>query len=282
MAGLTIPDLRKAPIGAGEITIGELWQRTDGYTSYRISYPADGLRLTGLIHIPDGDGPFPVIIANRGTIARDIYQPGMDSRAFSDLAARNGYLVLAPDFRGYAGGDDGPNAFYSGYIKDVLYLIPLAQRLPQARPGKVGMWGHSRGASVTIAALTISDQIAAAVAYAPAPADLAADYDRRFRNSGGMPGTQTWPFTPADDPESYRRVSPITYLDAVTTPVQLHHGTADTTVDASASVAIRDALVAVGQSPELYLYEGAGHAFTGNDYDRYARRTLAFFNTYMR
>lgn len=135
---------------------------------------------------------------------------------------------------------------------------------------------------MTIAVLTISDQIAAAVAYAPAPADLAADYARRFRNSGGALDTQTWPFTPADDPESYRRVSPIAYVDAVKTPLQLHHGTADTTVDASASVAIRDALVAVGQSPELYLYEGAGHALTGNDYDRYAQRTLDFFNTYVR
>src|SRR5262245_32969978 len=95
-AGLTIPDLRSRRFGDGEITVGDVWQRGSGYTSYRISYLVDGLRLTGLLHRPDGDGPFPVIIANRGTIARDIYQPGMDSRAFSDLMARNGFLVVAP------------------------------------------------------------------------------------------------------------------------------------------------------------------------------------------
>ena len=115
VAGLTIPELRARPVGAGAITVGEVWNQTAAYTSYRISYPADGLTLTGLLHVPAGAGPFPVIIANRGTIARDIYQPGMDSRAFSDLMARNGYLVVAPDFRGYAGGDDGPNQFYTGY-----------------------------------------------------------------------------------------------------------------------------------------------------------------------
>ena len=80
------------------------------------------------------------------------------------------------------------------------------------------MWGHSRGASVTIAALTISDQIAAAVVYAPAPADLAQDYARRLRQSGGNPGSSTWPFLPDQNPDAYRRISPINYLDAVSAP----------------------------------------------------------------
>jgi len=282
VAGLTIPDLRALEFGAGEITVGELWQRGAGYTSYRISYPAGDLRLTGLIHIPDGEGPFPVIIANRGTISREIYQPGMDSRAFSDLMANNGYLVIAPDFRGYAGGDDGPNPFYTGFYIDVLALIPLAQRLPQARPGKLGMWGHSRGASVTVAALTISDQIAAAVVYAPAPAYLAEDYWRRFRNTGGNPGGDTWIFTPDQDPAAYRRISPITYFDAVDATVQLHHGDADTTVDSSASAAIAAELRAQGKDVTLHIYEGQGHALQGAAYDLYAQRTLEFFAEHLK
>ncbi|MBA3471493.1 MAG: prolyl oligopeptidase family serine peptidase [Herpetosiphonaceae bacterium] len=281
VAGLTIPDLRARPVGAGEITVGAIWNQAAGYTSYRISYPADGLTLTGLLHVPAGDGPFPVIIANRGTIARDIYQPGMDSRAFSDLMARNGFLVVAPDFRGYAGGDDGPNQFYTGYYMDVIGLIPLAQKLPLARPGKVGMWGHSRGGSATIAALTVSDQIAAAVVYAPAPADLAQDYARRFRQSGGNPGGGTWPFPPDANLEAYRRVSPITYFAAISAPVQLHHGTADSTVDESASVAMAETLRALGKEVTLHLYEGGGHALQGDAYNLYAERTLEFFRRHL-
>jgi dipeptidyl aminopeptidase/acylaminoacyl peptidase len=277
VAGLTIPDLRALRYGDGEISIGEVWIDGPNYTTYRISYPAGDLRLTGLLHVPDGPGPFPLIIANRGTIARERYQPGMDSRAFADYMVRRGYLVAAPDFRGYAGGDDGPNPFYTGYYQDVLYLIPLAQRLPMARPGKVGMWGHSRGASATIAALTVSDQIAAAVVYAPAPADLAADYARRYRATGGDPGAATWPFPPEADPAAYARVSPMTYLDAVSAPVMLHHGTADTTVDSSASVAIADALRAAGKDVTLHLYEGGPHTLQGAQERLYLERTLAFF-----
>ncbi len=281
VAGLTIPDLRARTYGAGEISIGEVYLRGPNYTTYRISYPADGLRLTGLLHVPDGAGPFPVIIANRGYIAPERYQPGMDSRAFADVMVRNGYLVVAPDYRGYGGGDNGPNPFYTGYYADILHLIPLAQALPMARVGKVGMWGHSRGASITVAALTVSDQIAAAVVYAPAPADLAADYERRRRQSSNRLGDDTWPFPPDQNPEAYRRVSPINYLDAVSAPVMLHHGTADTVVDASASIAIADALRAAGKDVTLHLYEGGPHTLRDAQERLYFQRTLEFFRQHM-
>jgi dipeptidyl aminopeptidase/acylaminoacyl peptidase len=282
VAGLTIPDLRARSYGEGEITIGEVWASGTGYTSYRISYPAEGLRLTGLLHVPDGSGPFPVIIANRGYIAPERYQPGMDSRALADFMARNGYLVVAPDYRGYGGGDDGPNPFYTGYYADVINLVPMAQRLPMARPGPVGMWGHSRGASITVAATTIiSDQIAAAVVYAPAPADLAADYARRYRQSGGNPGSDTWPFPPEANPEAYQRVSPINYFAGIDTPVMLHHGTADTVVDVSASEAIAAALQAAGQDVTLHRYEGGGHTLVGAQDQHYLARTLEFFRLHL-
>ncbi|GAB4178223.1 MAG: alpha/beta fold hydrolase [Roseiflexaceae bacterium] len=285
MAGLRITDLRErwasGTYGAGEITIGEVYNRGRGYTTYRISYPSDQLRLTGLLHVPDGDGPFPVIIANRGHIDRERYQPGMDSRAFSDYMAQRGYLVVAPDYRGYAGSDDAPNPFYVGYINDTLHLIPLAQKLPMARPGTVGMWGHSRGGSITVATMTISDQIGAAVIYAPAPADLAEDYARRFRQSGGNPGSDTWPFPPEQDAAAYQRVSPIYYFADVTAPVMLHHGTADTTVEASASIRIAEQLRALGKDVTLHLYEGQGHALRGEAERQYFERTLAFFQQHI-
>lgn len=280
VAGLTIADLRARSYGGGAITIGEYWNSGPGYTSYRMSYPCDGLTLTGLVHIPDGEGPFPLIIANRGYIAPERYVPGMDSRDFADFMASNGYLVVAADYRGYGGGDNGPNLFYTGYYADILNLIPLAQALPMARPGKVGMWGHSRGASITVAAATITDQIAAAVVYAPAPADLAEDYYRRVRQTGGDPGSDTWPFPPEENPEAYARVSPINYMDGVQTPVMLHHGTADSVVDVSASVAIAEALRAAGKDVTLHLYEGGEHTLVGEQAALYYSRTLEFFRAH--
>lgn len=283
VAGLTIPDLRAQSYGAGDITIGEVYLNGPNYTTYRIRYPAGDLQLTGLLHVPAGTGPFPVIIANRGYISPERYLPGMDSRTLADVMVRNGYLVVAPDYRGYAGGDDGPNPFYTGYYQDVLHLVFQAQRLPMARPGSVGMWGHSRGASITVAVNTIiPEQLAASVVYAPAPADLAEDYARRFRNSGGNPGTETWPFPPEANPAAYERVSPINYLDVVQAPMMLHHGTADTVVDASASTALAAALEAAGKDVTLHLYEGGPHTLIGADEQLYLSRTVEFFDTHLR
>src|SRR5262245_15793963 len=50
VAGLTIDDLRKREFGEGAIEIGDVYRRARGYTTYRISYSVDGLRLTGLLH----------------------------------------------------------------------------------------------------------------------------------------------------------------------------------------------------------------------------------------
>jgi dipeptidyl aminopeptidase/acylaminoacyl peptidase len=281
VAGLAIDDLRARTWGGGSIQIGKIWRRGPGYTTYRITYPADTLRLTGLLHVPNGTGPFRVIIANRGYIAPERYQPGMDSRVIADYLVRNGFMVVAPDYRGYGGGQAGPNPFYTGYYADILHLIPLAQALPKAKPGKVGMWGHSRGASITVAALAVSDQIGAAVVYAPAPADLAEDYARRRRQGSNRSQDDTWPFAPDADPQAYRRVSPINYLGYVSAPVLLHHGTRDTTVDSSASVAIADALRAAGKDVTLHLYEGGPHTLTGRQEQLYLERTLAFFRKHV-
>jgi dipeptidyl aminopeptidase/acylaminoacyl peptidase len=205
----------------------------------------------------------------------------MDSRVFADFMVRNGFLVVAPDYRGYGGGDAGPNPFYTGYAVDTLNLIALAQRLPMARPGKVGMWGHSRGGSITTTAITLSDQIAAAVIYAPAPADLAQDYERRRRQSGGRADSDTWPFPPQEDPAAYARVSPATYLDRVSAPVMLHHGTADTTVVSSISEEIARGLRDAGKDVTLHLYERGGHTLRGAQERLYLKRTLEFFRTHV-
>jgi dipeptidyl aminopeptidase/acylaminoacyl peptidase len=280
LAAWTAEGLRQLPYGTGEISIGAIVNQTAAYTTYRIRYPtADNLTVTGLLHLPAGDGPFPLVIANRGYIEPERYQPGMGSRGFSDAAARAGFVVIAPDFRGYAGGDDGPNEFYHGYAVDVLSLIPLARRLPQVQAGPIAMWGHSRGAAITLQVISLTDAVAAASVVAPPPIDLAADYERRLRQSGGNPGSETWPFPPAADPQAYRRLSPLYRLADAVAVVQLHHGTADTLTDPSASQAIADTLRAAGREAELRWYPGAPHTLAGTDAATMHQRSLELFRS---
>ncbi len=46
------------------------------YRRYLVSFRGDGLRISGVMNVPDGKGPFPVLVLNHGYIDRDTYFPG--------------------------------------------------------------------------------------------------------------------------------------------------------------------------------------------------------------
>ena len=46
------------------------------YIRYQISYKSDELEISGIMNVPKGNGPFPVIITNHGFIDPRIYTLG--------------------------------------------------------------------------------------------------------------------------------------------------------------------------------------------------------------
>jgi len=287
--------LRARSYGSGQIEILKTLEDTQHFTRYLIAYPSDGLRITGMLNRPKGDGPFPVVILNHGYYPLDVYQTGNGSKLVADYLANRGFMTLAPDFRSHAGSDDAINFFRAGQVIDTLNLIPLAQQLPSAKPGKVGMWGHSNGGAVTAKAITISDQIAAAVIYSPASLTIAEDYEFRVGRSraraGQPPGRRTgvidrvaieFPVTPEQAPDLYERLSPLPYLSFVTAPVQIHWGTADETVPRKWPGDLLAGLQAADKDVEYFEYPGQPHSFTGAANQQYLQRIAEFFGKYLK
>src|ERR1043165_1519215 len=58
----TIEGLRRHHYQSGKIHIRSTLDENDSYTTYLIDYPSDGLTITGVMQIPVGAGPFPVIV----------------------------------------------------------------------------------------------------------------------------------------------------------------------------------------------------------------------------
>ncbi len=293
-APYTIEGLRARSYGEGEIEIVQTLEETARFTRYLIAYPSDGLRITGMLNRPHGDGPFPVVILNHGYYPLDVYQTGNGSKLAADYLANRGFMTVAPDFRSHAGSDDAINLFRAGHVIDTLNLIPLAQKLPSAKPGKVGMWGHSNGGAVTAKAITISDQIAAAVVYSPASLTIAEDYEFRVgrwrARAGQPPGRRSgvldpvsveFPVTPAEAPELYQRLSPLPSLQYVSAPVQIHWGSADETVPAKWPGDLLVGLQAAGKPVEYFEYPGQPHSFTGAANQLYLQRIAEFFAKYV-
>ena len=299
----TIEGLRQHAFKGGNIHIRSKLDENDAFTTYLIDYPSDGLTITGIMQIPAGEGPFPVIVLNHGFFSRSVYHPGDGTDRAAAFLARHGYITLAPDYRSWGGSDIGSSFFYSGLATDVINLLNAIPSIPQADPKRIGMWGHSMGGGVTMKVLTVDSRAKAAVFYSTVSADEADVIGRwgigcfgdiaRGEQVIGCNSSDVIPETlplnlqnayrfAANDADTLKKVSPINYLDSIDIPIQIHYGTEDgkaiNGTPPQWSVKLTQALRDAGKNVELLSYEGEGHSFIGQPWFDFMERTLRFFD----
>ncbi len=295
----TIAGLRERNYPSGEIQVGEPLVVIDSYTRYPIHYTSDGLTITGILQIPPGDGPFPVILLNHGYFNRAEYRSGDGTDRLAEFLNQRGYLTLSSDYRGWSGSDAGPSLFHTGLVVDVMHLLRAIPSVPQADPGRVGMLGHSMGGGITTKILTLGVDLRAAVLYAPNSADDAdliarwgygciSDINPSQCNSADMlPATLPAELLDAYrqaalDPLQMREIAPIYHLDDIHIPVQIHIGEADGDYIGSTppewSYKLYDAMREAGVPVELVRYPGQRHSFTGQSRDLFLERVAVFFD----
>jgi uncharacterized protein len=267
-----------------------VYEEGAGYTSWVIAYQGAGLRLTGLMAVPHGEGPFPVAIFNHGFFPFDQYDTGYDTLREVRYMASNGYIVVAPDYRNYAGSDPGDHVFVPGYVYDVRNLILALNELPEVAEGRIGMSGHSMGGGIALQNIVSGAEIRAAVLYGTVTGDEAERFEARITRwaaSGATGSSQALDFaerygTPEESPDVYARMSAINYLDSVEVPVMIHHGDADTVTPLEWARDIEAGLLEAGKDVDMHVYPGAGHSFQGQDFELMMQRTLAFFDEHVR
>lgn len=301
LADFTIEGLQGRTYPGGTLRVRSVMTVTRDFTRYYIDYPSDDLTITGIMQVPHGEGPFPVIILNHGYVPRDNYWSGADTWNAAEFLNRRGYLTIAPDFRSWGESDMDDSFFSTGQVIDALNLISSLSSIREADPQRVGMWGHSMGGGVTTKAITIDTRIRAAVLYAPVSADDAKVMARWGTGcQGGEPGEAADECAGAEvltndlderlhlaytsaasDPLFMVQVSPINYFHAVVAPLQIHIGTQDTTTPPEWSDEIHQALQAAGKETEYYSYPGQGHSFEGRDWQLFMERVADFFDRHL-
>ncbi|MEK7112723.1 MAG: hypothetical protein AAB875_05345, partial [Patescibacteria group bacterium] len=90
----TIENLSKAQIQPSKIEIGETLKEEKEFTSYLFSFSLDPTlsgkekkKVTGLINIPSGNGPFPAVLMFRGYVDQEVYKTGDGSRRAAEFFA---------------------------------------------------------------------------------------------------------------------------------------------------------------------------------------------------
>jgi dipeptidyl aminopeptidase/acylaminoacyl peptidase len=303
----TIDGLREHDFQSGKIHIRSTLSENDKFTTYLIDYPSDGLTITGVMQIPAGEGPFPVIVLNHGFFSRSVYNSGDGTDRASAFLAEHGYITLASDYRSWGNSDSGSSFFYSGLAIDVINLINAVPSIKQADRDRVGMWGHSMGGGVTMKVLTIDSRVKAAVLYSPVSADFVDVIERWGPGCFGdiaqgelIVGCNSSDVIPADlpqnlqeayrfaasDADTLREVSPSYHLDLINVPIQIHYGTEDgkflSGTPPQWSVKLTQGMRDAGKQAEMYQYEGEGHSFIGQPWFDFMTRTLRFFDKYVK
>lgn len=254
-----IEDLRNRIFLGGNIKIEEILNQSNSYTSYLISYPSDDLKIYGVMNIPNGNGPFPVIILNHGYFNPSNFTSGDGTQIMANILAASGYITLASDYRGH--GKSESNERRAGhrpeYAIDVLNLIVSVKSLPKADKNKIGMWGHSMGGEVALRAAEATEKLKAIVLWAPTSG--------RVSENRELDGA-----------------SPIDYLQYITSPISLHQGLSDTEVNPEWSKKLNEALQKEGKTVEYFEYPDQDHNFRNLGWDIISRRTIEFFDRYLK
>jgi dipeptidyl aminopeptidase/acylaminoacyl peptidase len=279
-----LPALMRHDFDGRELAPGRILDRNEAYTRYYITYRSGPLRISGIMNVPHGKGPFPVVLLNHGYIPPVIYTNGRGLKREQDYLARRGYVVIHPDYRNHAESDkDSINdfRFREGYTVDVINAIYAVRNsdLPYFDKSRIGMMGHSMGGGIAMNVMVSQPELVQAVVlYASVSGDIRDNFYRWMASSyAGSRILQTYG-SPSENPDFWREISAMHYFSRTASPVLIHHGTSDESCPVEWSDRISDSLKAAGKSVEYFRYEKERHELI-NRWPLMMLRTATFFDT---
>jgi len=287
--------MRAREYPGSDIVIEEILKPGANYSRYYVSYLSEGLKIYGLLTVPNGVKPesgWPVIVFNHGYIPPEIYRTTERYIAYVDLIARSGYIVFRTDYRGHDRSEGEPTGAYSspGYVIDVLNAVASVKRYPDADPNRIGMWGHSMGGYITLRSMVITKDIKAGVIWAGVVASYP-DLLTKWRRAGGVvptPRPDSWRTSLIEqygdweeNPEFWDSISANSYLSEISGPLQLHHGTRDEDVPLEFSELLFYQMLEVDKYVELYKYSGDNHNIS-KYFNLAMQRTIEFFDRFVK
>ena len=258
--------LRARGYPGGRLEVREEMFRGAGFTKYAMTWPSGGQTMTGTISIPDGAGPFPVVVVNHGYIPASRYWVGQDSGIFGDPLAAHGVISVAPNWPGYAGSGPAPPGLPAivGETIATLDLVSSLSTLERADTGRVALIGHSNGGGVSLLAMVVDPRVRAVVLFAPVSSDMADNARKWWLQSGSMGAAGS----PDENAQGYAHLSPRNYFAAGQAPALFLQGTADEDIPAAWTNSSLEAMRARGLAAEVVWLPGAHHDLVGADLER--------------
>jgi dipeptidyl aminopeptidase/acylaminoacyl peptidase len=243
-------------------------EQTKGFSLARrevISWKAaDGTTIEGVLSKPadfDAKKKYPLLVVIHGG-PTGVDQPIVSADRYYPVErfAAKGALVLRPNYRGSAGYGGKFRALNVrnlgvGDYADVISGVDALIAKGWVDKDRVGSMGWSQGGYISAFITASSDRFKAVSVGAGI-----SDWMTYYANTDITPFTRQYLHaTPWDDPEIFKKTSPISYIAKAKTPTLIQHGENDRRVPIPNAYELRQALEDRGVPVKMVVYKGFGH-----------------------
>ena len=272
------------------------------FSAYLVSYRSSGLKVYAMVAVPNTPKPtagFPVIVANHGfdpTPDTIVSRPGDYYRDVPDIYAREGFLVVMPDYRGHniSEGFEFTTGFLATnyYTLDVLALLSALSGLDDADLDNLFMWGHSLGGEIALRTLLVDGSILGASLWSPVGGSLWEQaYHYSWYDSIDDTDSHDKPKARMDElsrdidslsfPYDPNSSEPGRFLHFLDTPIVVHHAKDDDEVPYIWSELLATKLELQNKTYTFYSYESDNHLFEDELQAIAVARDVTFFRSLM-
>jgi len=227
----------------------------------------DGATVEGILIKPANfvaGKKYPLLVVIHGgptgvdtpAMAPDRYYP------VEEFAAK-GAVVLRPNYQGSAGYGEkfrsrNVRTLGFGDYDDVMAGVDAVIAMGIADPDRMGAMGWSEGGYISAFITTYSTRFKAVSVGAGI-----SDWMTYYVNTDIHPFTRQYLLkTPWEDPEIYKKTSPITYINNAKTPTLIQHGELDRRVPIANGFELYQGLKDRGVPVKMIVYKGFGHPIT--------------------
>ena len=285
----------------------------DGFDADLLSFYSDSLKVYALHTKPKTKKPekgYPLIIFGHGfhpepkkygvsTLTGEVWRPGDYYRGIPETYARNGFMVITPDYRGHNVSDGFEftqmgSLAHNFYTIDLLHLIAALKSLNNVNLDQIFYLGHSMGGDVGLRLLLTTNKIKAASFWSPVSAstvEQALHYGKYYDIEAEMVDSKKLEkYTNALNKNlsnlnykyNVEDGDPVNFIQELNVPVILHHATGDPSVPYMWSESLAARLFTHQKPFEFYTYKSNNHLFKDENKRLAYKRDINFFNKYIK
>ncbi len=240
----------------------------------------DGATIEGILHKPvdfDAARKYPLLVViHGGPTGTSRAVPFSTSTYPIDVWVPRGILVLEPNYRGSSGYGEKFRSLNVrnlgvGDAWDVLSGIDALIAKGFVDPSRVGAMGWSQGGYISAFLATHDSTRFKAISVGAG----ISDWMTYYVNTDIHPFTRQYlGATPWDDPEIYKKTSPITYIKQAKTPTLIQHGATDQRVPLPDAFELYQGLQDNHVPVKLIVYQGFGGIGHGPSKPKSYRATM--------